>query len=153
VLDVLVDQRPRMPADLAREAGVSSGVVHAMAKQGKGYDALTLLGDMESKPDNVKPDVVSYNSALSALSHDPSYPPQDAMEFLERMKASDIQPDKVSYTCEWKSSNLQPYSQFIVTRCFGFVGPFQRPRQSPSSERVGRQDGLFLPCRRVIDQT
>ena len=34
VLDVLGDQHPRMPADLAREAGVSSGVVHAMAKQG-----------------------------------------------------------------------------------------------------------------------
>lgn len=34
VLDVLADQRPRVPADLAREAGVSSGVVHGMAKNG-----------------------------------------------------------------------------------------------------------------------
>ncbi len=33
VLDVLGDLKPRMPADLAREAGVSSGVVHAMIKQ------------------------------------------------------------------------------------------------------------------------
>ncbi len=34
VLDILADLRPRLPADLAREAGVSSGVVHGMAKQG-----------------------------------------------------------------------------------------------------------------------
>ena len=34
VLEVLADQVPRGPADLAREAGVSSGVVHAMVKQG-----------------------------------------------------------------------------------------------------------------------
>ena len=34
VLDVLVDDMPRLPADLARAAGVSGGVVHTMAKQG-----------------------------------------------------------------------------------------------------------------------
>ena len=34
VLDVLQDGAPRTPADLARAAGVSSGVVHTMAKQG-----------------------------------------------------------------------------------------------------------------------
>ena len=33
VLDVLADKRPRGPADLAREAGVSSAVVHAMVKK------------------------------------------------------------------------------------------------------------------------
>jgi primosomal protein N' (replication factor Y) len=33
VLDVLADGKPRMPADLAREALVSAGVVHAMIKQ------------------------------------------------------------------------------------------------------------------------
>ena len=32
VLDILADGLPRPPADLAREAGVSSGVVHAMVK-------------------------------------------------------------------------------------------------------------------------
>lgn len=34
VLEALVDGGPQLPADLARLAGVSSGVVHAMAKQG-----------------------------------------------------------------------------------------------------------------------
>lgn len=34
VLEVLEDGKPRQPADLARAAAVSSGVVHAMAKQG-----------------------------------------------------------------------------------------------------------------------
>ena len=33
VLDVLADHIPRMPAELAREAGVSGGVVHGMIKQ------------------------------------------------------------------------------------------------------------------------
>ena len=34
VLEILEDGQPRLPADLARAAAVSSGVVHAMAKQG-----------------------------------------------------------------------------------------------------------------------
>lgn len=34
VLAILKDDMPRLPADLARAAGVSSGVVHTMAKQG-----------------------------------------------------------------------------------------------------------------------
>ncbi len=68
VLDILRDQVPRPPADLARSAGVSSGVVHAMAKQN--LLELVPMPEAEEAPIEVKHQAVDLSAAQRAAADD-----------------------------------------------------------------------------------
>jgi primosomal protein N' (replication factor Y) len=61
VLEALDDGKPRLPADLARAAGVSSGVVHAMAKGG--MLQTKPIPEEEDEAQTIRRDVVELSDA------------------------------------------------------------------------------------------
>ncbi len=75
-----------------------NALIDAYVRKGdvwKAYETLTKLENSTS----VKPDIVSYNSTLQALSKEPSGAPE-AQKLLDRMIADEnVVPDRISYTC------------------------------------------------------
>lgn len=75
-----------------------NALIDAYVRKGdvwKAYETLTKLENSTS----VKPDIVSYNSTLQALSKESSGAPE-AQKLLDRMIADEnVAPDRISYTC------------------------------------------------------
>ena len=81
-------------------------VLDAMSKRGLGRQALNLFDAIHNSrtASSIRPDRITHNSVLAALSRDASFSPNETEAFLlQRMAGQDdprIQPDNVSYTCE-----------------------------------------------------
>jgi PPR repeat len=92
-------------------------VLDAMAKRGLAQDAMDLLNWLEqesaSRRPDLSPDLVSYNSVLAALGRATVEPAPGAAELAESLLRKmenlwHLQPDKMSYTCTFKSSRIEP---------------------------------------------
>ena len=77
-----------------------STLLGGMALRGLGKDALYLLDWLERERPELQPDIISFNSALSALARDKTdeESAENAEALLRRMEKSGVQPDKISYT-------------------------------------------------------